>query len=64
MMRYGTIGQVVEKLGRLEELVADLDCEQDDARLLVSDFIDAARSAPKQAAGVTATIIGICAIRA
>jgi type IV secretory pathway TraG/TraD family ATPase VirD4 len=57
MMRYGTIGQVVEKLGRLEELVADLDREQDDARFLVSDFIDAARSAPKQAAGVTATIM-------
>lgn len=57
MIRYGTIGQIVEKLGKLEELVNDLDREQDDARFLVSDFIDAARNAPKQAAGVTATIM-------
>jgi type IV secretory pathway TraG/TraD family ATPase VirD4 len=57
MIRYGTIGQIVEKLGKLEELVADLDRDQDDARFLVSDFIDAARNAPKQAAGVTATIM-------
>ena len=57
MMRYGSVGQIVEKLGRLEELVADLEREQDDARFLVSDFIDAAKNAPKQAAGVTATIM-------
>ncbi|MEO0565200.1 MAG: type IV secretory system conjugative DNA transfer family protein, partial [Chloroflexota bacterium] len=57
MMRYGSIGQIVEKLGRLEELVADLERDEDDARFLVSDFIDAAKNAPKQAAGVTATIM-------
>jgi len=57
MMRYGSIGQIVEKLGRLEELVADLEQDEDDARFLVSDFIDAAKNAPKQAAGVTATIM-------
>jgi type IV secretion system protein VirD4 len=57
MMRYGTIGQIVEKLGKLEELVTDLDRDQDDARFLVSDFLDAARNAPKQAVGVTATIM-------
>lgn len=57
MIRYGTIGQIVEKLGKLEELVADLERENDDARFLVSDFIDAAKNAPKQAAGVTATIM-------
>jgi type IV secretory pathway TraG/TraD family ATPase VirD4 len=57
MIRYGTIGQIVEKLGKLEELIADLERENDDARFLVSDFIQAAKDAPKQAAGVTATIM-------
>ena len=57
MIRYSTIGQIVEKLSKLEELIADLERENDDARFLVSDFIDAAKNAPKQAAGVTATIM-------
>jgi type IV secretory pathway TraG/TraD family ATPase VirD4 len=57
MIRFGTIGQIVEKLGKLEEIIADLERENDDARFLVSDFIDAAKNAPKQAAGVTATIM-------
>jgi type IV secretory pathway TraG/TraD family ATPase VirD4 len=57
MIRYGTIGQIVEKLGKLDELIADLERENDDARFLVSDFIQAAKDAPKQAAGVTATIM-------
>jgi len=57
MIRYGSIGQIVEKLGKLEELIRDLEAEQDDARYLVSDFIDAAKNAPKQAVGVTATIM-------
>jgi type IV secretory pathway TraG/TraD family ATPase VirD4 len=57
MIRYGTIGQIVEKLGKLDELIADLAGEADDARFLVSDFIQAAQDAPKQAAGVTATIM-------
>jgi type IV secretory pathway TraG/TraD family ATPase VirD4 len=57
MIRFGTIGQIVEKLGKLEELIADLERENDDARFLVSDFIDAAKNAPKQASGVTATIM-------
>jgi type IV secretory pathway TraG/TraD family ATPase VirD4 len=57
MIRYGSIGQIVEKLGKLDELIADLDGTQDDARYLVNDFIDAARNAPKQAAGVTSTIM-------
>ena len=57
MIRYDSIGQIVEKLGKLEGLIADLDREQDDARYLVNDFIDAARNAPKQAVGVTATIM-------
>lgn len=34
IIRYGTIGQIVEKLGRLDELIADLDSQQDDARFL------------------------------
>lgn len=57
MIRYGSIGQIVEKLGKLNELIADLESADDDARFLVSDFIDAAKSAPKQAVGVTATIM-------
>ena len=57
MIRYGSIGQIVQKLGKLDQLIADLDSTDDDARFLVSDFIDAARNAPKQAAGVTATIM-------
>jgi len=57
MIRYGTIGQIVEKLGRLEDLIQDLEGEEDDARFLVSNFIDAAKNAPKQASGVTATIM-------
>jgi type IV secretory pathway TraG/TraD family ATPase VirD4 len=57
MIRYSSIGQIVEKLSKLQELIADLESENDDARFLVSDFIDAAKNAPKQAAGVTATIM-------
>ena len=57
MMRYSSIGEIVEKLGRLSELIADLERDADDARFLVSDFIDAAKNAPKQAVGVTATIM-------
>jgi type IV secretory pathway TraG/TraD family ATPase VirD4 len=57
MLRYGSIGQIIEKLGKLQELIADLSQDDDDARFLVSDFIEAAQNAPKQAVGVTATIM-------
>jgi type IV secretory pathway TraG/TraD family ATPase VirD4 len=57
LIRYESIGQIVERLGNLSQLIADLDSQQDDARFLVSDFIDASRNAPKQAVGVTATIM-------
>jgi type IV secretory pathway TraG/TraD family ATPase VirD4 len=57
MMRYESIGQIVEKLGKLNELIADLERDEDDARFLVNDFLDAAKNAPKQAVGVTATIM-------
>jgi type IV secretory pathway TraG/TraD family ATPase VirD4 len=57
MIRYGTIGQIVEQLGKLDELIRDLEGTEDDARFLAADFIQAAKDAPKQAAGVTATIM-------
>ena len=57
MMHYASIGEIVEKLGQLPRLVSDLEQGAEDARFLVHDFLDAAKNAPKQAVGVTATIM-------
>ncbi len=55
LVRYANIGEIAEKLGRIEDMARDLDSQDDDARILASDFIDAARNAPRQAAGAVAT---------